>query len=360
MVPFPSFNIDIRLEWTMTAEEKTTAQAEMLANRLRKRYRHLSKWAKRTGTRAFRLYDRDIPEIPLVLDWYGSAISGALYERPYEKEEQLEDAWLLAMKAACAESLSITPDRVFLKHRKRQRGRSQYSKTGELCVTETTVEGGLVFKVNFSDYLDTGLFLDRRLMRAVVRGDSRAMRVLNLFSYTGSFSVYAAAGGAALTDSVDISNTYLAWARENFSLNGFSAALMRELDFFTDTLSANNRHALIRADVCSFLDRASAGGKIWDRIILDPPAFSNSKRMNGTLDLRRDYTGLVCRCFGLLSPGGKLYFSANARQFKTDAAKLEAELTARFPAARVRDLGSQTIDEDFRGRKTPGNFVIMH
>ena len=346
---------------------KTTAQAEMFANRLHKRFRHLAKWARRTGTGAFRLYDRDIPEIPLMLDFYGdageparAALAGALYERPYEKDEGEEERWLLAMREAAASTLGIERGNVFFKCRERQRGRAQYgnqyAKMDERHVTRNVAEGGLRFQVNLSDYLDTGLFLDRRLMRAMVRDSAAERRVLNLFSYTASFSVYAATGGAASTVSVDLSNTYIQWARTNFALNGFAAETLDGEDFFA--LRKNYAHQLVRADVLAFLNRAVVSGQRWDLIVLDPPAFSNSKKMRGPLDLRRDHGELIARCLRLLSPGGRLWFSSSARQFKTGAAELAADLAGRFPGLSVTDLGDITVDEDFRGRKTPRSFVM--
>jgi 23S rRNA G2069 N7-methylase RlmK/C1962 C5-methylase RlmI len=343
---------------------KTAEQARMLASRLQKRFRHLGKWARRTGAGAFRLYDRDIPEIPLVLDWYGNALSGALYKRPYEKDPAAEERWLDAMKAAAAQALGIDPRGIFLKYRERQRGLAQYEKIGGRRFVKDVAEGGLVFRVNLSDYLDTGLFLDRRLMRALVRSEAAGRRVLNLFCYTGSFSVYAAAGGAASTDSVDISNTYLEWAGDNFALNGFQAKMTRAEDVFRsgpcpapDALKAAP-HRLIRADALAFLRRAAEARLRWDLIVLDPPAFSNSKKMTADLDLRRDHERLIAQCLALLSPGSKLWFSANARQLKARPAELEAALAADFPGVTVSDLGDKTIDEDFRGRKTPLNLLI--
>ena len=199
--------------------EKTSYQAAMLQNRLRKRFKHLHKWAKKTGTDAFRLYDRDIPEIPLVLDYYGGAVAGALYNRPYEKDEDEEQRWLDVMNTAIGEALPVTG--VFLKRRQRQRGAAQYTKLVGRGHVKDIKEGGLIFRVNLSDYLDTGLFLDRRRMRGLIRHGARDKRALNLFAYTGAFSVCAAAGGAATVDSVDLSNTYLDWARRNFALNQF-------------------------------------------------------------------------------------------------------------------------------------------
>jgi 23S rRNA G2069 N7-methylase RlmK/C1962 C5-methylase RlmI len=335
----------------------------MLANRLRKRFRHLKKWAKRAGVSAFRLYDRDIPEIPLTLDYYGdaedtskAALAGALYRCPCQIDDSGEECWLSAMREAASSALGIESGRIFLKPRERQRGRAQYAKMDERRFIRNVTEGGLLFQVNLSDYLDTGLFLDRRLMRAMVRDNAGGKRVLNLFSYTGSFSVYAAAGGASATVSVDLSNTYLRWAWHNFALNGFAAEIVDGKDFFA--LSKNYAHTLVRANALAFLDRAASAGQCWDLIVLDPPAFSNSKKMRGTFDLKRDHRELISRCMRLLSRGGGLWFSASERQFKTGAAELETVLATRFPGVTATDLGTATVDEDFRGRRTPRNWVI--
>jgi 23S rRNA (cytosine1962-C5)-methyltransferase len=347
-----------------TNDDKTTEQSQMLANRLQKRFRHLKKWAQRKNIGAFRLYDRDIPEIPLVLDFYGdvslpgeAAISGALYKRPYEKDEEDESQWLSAMKNAASAALGIGIERIFLKQRQRHRtsgsrGDAQYEKTGDMRFEKIVGEGNLVFKVNLSDYLDTGLFPDRRLLRVMVKDEAKEKKVLNLFSYTGSFSVYAAAGGAASTDSVDLSNTYLNRARENFSLNGFSAQILQIWDFFSnkDRQGTNN---LIRADVLDFLEKASALKKRWDIIVLDPPSFSNSKKMTNDFDLRRDFCDLTGKCINLLAPGGKLFLSVNQKQFKINIAEMEEK-----PGLRVTDLQKRITDEDFHGKKTPQSFLI--
>jgi 23S rRNA G2069 N7-methylase RlmK/C1962 C5-methylase RlmI len=331
--------------------EKTAAQAEMFRNRLRKRWRHLKKWAARTGTEVFRLYDRDIPEIPLALDRYGDAATMALYERPYEKDEAEEEQWLAAMAGAAAEALELPPGRLFLRERKRQRQKTQYGRLGEEGFTLDLREGGLVFRVNLSDYLDTGLFPDRRKMRSLVRGEAAGKRVLNLFCYTASFSVYAAAGGASAVDSVDLSRTYLDWAAVNFGLNGISARLQESRDFFADRGSRGKGVPcrLIRAEALSFLDQAARSGLRWDTIILDPPSFSNSKRMTGTLDIRRDHRDLITRCLGLLEKGGCLWFSVNARRFSLDS----GEFLGEFPGLRIRQLEKEIVDEDFLGKKLP-------
>jgi len=383
--------------------DKTTLQAQMLANRLQKRFRHLKKWARataretslqnaretslqnaqRTEIGIFRLYDRDIPEIPLILDFYGDlnensnsdwALSGALYKRPYEKDEADEEQWLAVMKESAACALGISVEHVFIKQRERQRGVSQYERISEKHFEKIVSEGGLSFKVNLSDYLDTGLFPDRRLLRAMVRAESKNKKVLNLFSYTGSFSVYAASGGAVSTDSVDLSNTYLNWARDNFSLNGFSARLLPRMDANEDRpritrikrMDANNErinsakaegHKLIRADVLDFVDKAVAAKMKWDLIVLDPPAFSNSKRMTENFDLNRDIFRLLGKCLKLLSPSGKIFLSINVRRSAPSASEIEEELKQQTNVC-VTDITDKIIDEDFKGKKMPRGFII--
>jgi len=341
--------------------EKTTVQAQMLANRLQKRYRHLKKWAERKEIDAFRLYDRDIPEIPLVLDFYGdcnmpegAAICGALYKRPYEKDESDEAQWLSAMQSCAADAIGIKRENIFIKQRKRQKGLSQYEKLNHRRFEKIIKEGGLSFKINLSDYLDTGLFIDRRLLREMVRSESKNKKVLNLFSYTGSFSVYAAAGGAVLTDSVDLSNTYLNWAKENFSLNGFAAEIVKK------SLNAQP-HRLIRADVSEFIKNAIKEKLEWDIIVVDPPAFSNSKKMTDNFDLNRDFPELLRKCIKLLAPDGKIFTSVNLKRNVPAAEKLEKDLRAMTKSKdlRVTDISGKTADEDFKGRKMPKAFLII-
>jgi 23S rRNA G2069 N7-methylase RlmK/C1962 C5-methylase RlmI len=324
--------------------EKTIIQAAMLGNRLRKRYRHLKKWAHRVGTDAFRLYDRDIPEIPLVLDWYGGLISGAVYERPYETTDEEEKAWAAAMKVSIADALERDTADVFLKTRRHQRGAAQYQRADEAEARCLEVkEGGLHFRVNVSDYLDTGLFLDRRAERALVRSQVAGASVLNLFCYTASFSIYALSGGASLCDSVDLSHTYLDWAEHNFALNNFPVVKLDSADFFERRPAVS---ALIRADVLPFLADAYYAGDRWDRVILDPPSFSNSKKMYTTLDVRRDYQSLIDNSLRLLKPGGTLWFSTNVHGFSFDEHA--------FPGVTVynkqKHVASDDLSSDFQGR----------
>ncbi|MDR1930765.1 MAG: class I SAM-dependent methyltransferase [Treponema sp.] len=340
--------------------EKTAAQAEMFGNRLKKRRRFLSKWAFRAGVEAYRLYDRDIPEIPLVLDWYGPpengpALAGALYKRPYEKEEAEERLWLGAMKAAASRALDIPPDRIFLKEREHRRGGLPCGGQEDRRFLMDINEGKLRFRVNLSDYLDTGLFPDRRKMRALAGEEAPGKRVLNLFCYTASFSVCAAAGGAAELDSVDMSNTYLAWGLENFRLNGLAAEKVS-----AETLLARPESRglppfrFIRADVLSFLEKALKAKRRWDLVILDPPGFSNSKKMRGDFDLKRDHPALLEKCAKLLEPGGTLYLSASVKGFRLDG---EA-FTRPAGALRIEDITEKLRDPDFRDRRIPSAYRI--
>jgi len=317
---------------------KDESQALFFRNRLVKNARHLGKWARREGVFAYRLYDRDIPEVPLAVDLFRSTrpLSGggaeadclliALYERPYDKDPLLEDAWLARMAAAAGEALGIPAELVFARRRRRQRGLAQYERIDSEGNERIVLEGGLSFIVNLSDYLDTGLFLDHRPTRALVRSRSAGLRVLNLFCYTGSFSVHAAAGGASEVTSVDLSNTYLAWAGRNLALNGLDGEAC----------------ALVRSDVNSFLAEARAAGRSWDLIVADPPTFSNSKTAPEDFDVNRDWPALVEACLAVLAPGGRLYFSSNSRRLKWAGEKV---------AAPWKDISEACLPPDFRDRR---------
>ena len=327
--------------------EKTASQSELLFNRLSKRYRHLKKWARRTGTNAFRLYDRDIPEIPLVLDLYDDALSGALYKRPALLPpagicpDEPPGIWLAVMKAAAAKALEIPENRIFFRERQRIRHRqetgNQYNKINDKSFYRVIIEGDLKFRVNLSDYLDTGLFLDARKKRALIRHEARGKRVLNLFAYTCSLSVAAAIGGAKQVDSVDLSNTYLEWGKVNFALNA---------------LPLSDKFSIIRSDVIQFVNQDKARKSRWDIIILDPPSFSNSKKMQETLDIRRDYRELLGKSLSLLSPAGTLYFSTNAKGFHFQ--------NEDFPGFIIKDLRPSLVDEDFRGKRIPACYQIKY
>jgi 23S rRNA G2069 N7-methylase RlmK/C1962 C5-methylase RlmI len=296
-------------------------QADMLANRVVKNQRHLRKWARREDVDCYRLYDRDIPEIPLAIDRYGDALVVAHYRAAHRPATESQ-SWLQAMVNAAAGALECAPERVYLKHREPGRSRDTQGAAGQRSVVR---EGGHRFWVQLAGHLDTGLFVDHRLTRALVGRQAAGARVLNLFCYTGSFTVYAAAGNARETVSVDLSNTALAWARANLQLN--------QLD--------DHRHELVRADVKEFLADAQGQGRTFDIAVLDPPTFSNSKRMDGDMDLRRDHSELIADTLALLRVGGQLYFSTNSRRFSLTTP----------PGAAVEDLTAATTPPDFRQKR---------
>ncbi|MDR2660365.1 MAG: class I SAM-dependent methyltransferase [Spirochaetaceae bacterium] len=348
-------------------ENKTEYQAAMLFNRLVKTRRHLRKWAARIGAGVYRLYDRDIPEIPLVLDFYQNdetlAVSGALYERPYEKEPDEEEIWLSTMKSAVSKALDVDGRNIFLKTRKHRRRKTapdgsfnQYQKEDGGAFKMIIKENGLSFIVNLSDYIDAGIFPDLRNLRKLVMEEASGKTVLNLFCYTGAFSIYAAKGGARRVDSVDMSSTYLKWAAANCELN--------------DVKTTG-----IRADVFRFLEDAASAGKRacrrWDIIIVDPPAFSNSKKMKGdalggVFDIKHDYLFLLSKCLPLLNAGGRIFFCVNARKFNVDKFNAGIHNLLNNPEnsgadeknISVKNISDRIRSEDFRGRRMPHCFAI--
>jgi 23S rRNA G2069 N7-methylase RlmK/C1962 C5-methylase RlmI len=278
-----------------------TELAEMFANRVRKNARHLAKWARRASVTCWRVYDRDIPEVPVTLDTY----DGALVLNDY-RIEQDDDAWLDAVVAA-ARTAADAPD-VFVKQRERRRGRTQYAKLAGEAVWRVVREGGQQFRVNLSDYVDTGLFLDHRVTRARVAAEGGAS-LLNLFAYTGAFSVYAAAAGAKTT-SVDLSKTYLDWAHENLALNRLTGEL-------------------VHADVRAFLAEARRAHRRWDVAIVDAPTFSNSKRSEHDWDVQRDHAELVEAVRAVT--GRVVWLATNRKRFKLEAPGFSDETTATTP-----------------------------
>jgi 23S rRNA (cytosine1962-C5)-methyltransferase len=295
------------------------------SNRVRKNARHLSKWARRSGIECYRVYDRDIPEFAFALDRYGKFAHLQEYTRGAEEEDAQRAAWRGAVHAAAAEALELPPTHVIAKRRERRGAGEQHEKTGRRGRDFVVSEQGHRFLVNLEAHLDSGLFLDHRTTRSLVEQDARGRRFLNLFCYTGSFTVYAAAGGASSSVSIDLSNTYLDWARRNLALNGIDA----------------NRHALVRADVMQWL--SEAGGERFDLIVLDPPVLSRSKAMAASLDVQRDHARLIADCARLLNRNGILYFSTNLQTFKPapDA----------FAGLAAEEISQRTVPEDFRNRR---------
>ena len=364
-------------------DNKTSYQAELFSNRLKRKYKELRKQMRKNRISCYRLYDRDIPEVPVSLDLYeflpdgvDSVLEAArfmaaqnerlsandpavekeikertwavlyLYERPYEKSEEEETIWLEAMAKAAAGVIGIDINHIIKKSRghKSHKEDEQYQKNDSQIAIEGLVqEQGQLFRLDLTSYLDTGLFFDHRPLRAKVRDTCSKKRVLNLFCYTGSFSVYAAQGNASYVESVDLSNTYLAWVKENMKLNGF-----------TD----KKKYVFTRADCQVFLQEkavAAKGGKLtaeelYDLIILDPPTFSNSKATSDVLDINRDWPQLVKDCLNILAPGGKLYFSTNSERLKFDISKIPAK-TAAGSEFTWKEITEQTIPVDFAGKK---------
>jgi len=300
----------------------------MFANRLEKNLKRLGKAAQRAAVSCYRLYDADMPEYAFAIDRYVEAGSAVVHLHVQEyappKEIEIEDARRRRREALSTlpRLFAIPPERIHLRLRTRQSGAAQYQPVHAAGASPFTVEeAGLKFLVNLDDYLDTGLFLDHRLTRARLRERARAARFLNLFCYTASASVYAVAGGARSSLSIDLSNRYLEWAEQNYVLNGLDGA----------------HHRLERADCREWL-RAAAEGQ-FELIFLDPPTFSNSKRMQGVLDIQRDHLALIERCMQRLAPGGLLVFACNAQRFR-----LDEEVGRRWL---VQDISAQTLPFDF-------------
>ena len=386
----------------MPTECKDDYQAQLFSNRLAKRLKHLRKWARKNDVTCYRVYDRDIPEIPISVDLYEflpdeigdkksaarftadefvrlsendagvqaeiasrSALVICLYERPYEKAEAEERAWLSKIAQAASAVVGTAENRIVVKTRKRDKGGSQYAEDVNDIQSAGHIEGLIqecasLFRVSISSRIDSGLFFDHRPLRARVRENASGKSVLNLFCYTGSFSVYAAEGNARLVDSVDLSNTYLERAKENMALNGFSD---------------EKKYRFIRADAAEFIFQKKAARERYDIIILDPPTFSNSKMTNTVLDLVKDWPRFVNGCIALLAKGGVLYFSTNAKRLRFDESLIETlanendayersagkkDVTdennshgsgASENAITVRDITASTIPEDFLQKK---------
>jgi 23S rRNA (guanine2445-N2)-methyltransferase / 23S rRNA (guanine2069-N7)-methyltransferase len=336
-----------------------SAGAQMFANRIEKNLKLLGKAAQRAAVSCYRLYDADMPEYSFAIDHYLASESEALHLHIQEYAAPKEIAIEAARRrrgevlVALARVFKLPPERIHLRLRERQSGAAQYQRlhttrrasgaattadspgaadasgasgAGQSAITVN--EAGLKFLVNLEEYLDTGLFLDQRLTRARLREQAPGTRFLNLFCYTASASVYAAAGRARESLSIDLSNRYLDWAAQNFELNGLEPA----------------RHRLERADCREWLRAAAAEAdgtkrREFELIFLDPPTFSNSKRMRGVLDIQRDHPDLIDCCMRLLAPAGLLVFSTNAQHFR-----MQDDLQRRWD---VRDISPQTLPFDF-------------
>lgn len=303
------------------------AKIEMFKNRLLKVYKHKSKLAKRQQITCYRVYDHDLPEFPFCIEFYEDKIYLAEYLRRHGMEDEEHDAWLQECIVVIGELLDIAVDKIYVRERKRMSHRSenQYEKIGAEKEFFTVEENGLKFLVNLTDYLDTGLFLDHRTTRKMVYDEVKDKRMLNLFCYTGSFSVYAAAAGASAVTSVDLSKTYLGWAEDNFVIN---------------RLKAPSKYHFIHADCKQYLKTLQPNS--FDLAVMDPPTFSNSKRMKDILDIQRDHVELINDVLHALSPGGVLYFSTNYTKFILDEAAIKA--------SSIKDITRATTPFDFEGK----------
>lgn len=308
----------------LTAAERG-AGAEMFANRLRKNLRHLGRWLRQEGISCYRLYDGDMPEYALAVDVYEGEerwVHVQEYAAPPSIDPRAARLRLREAIGVILEVLEVPQANLFFKVRQRQRGSAQYERLAESKRFHEVREAGHRFLVNFEDYLDTGLFLDHRQTRGLLAELAEGRRFLNLFAYTGTATVYAAKGGALATTTVDMSRTYLEWARKNLALNGVEG----------------RQHELIQADCVQWLED-NAGRREFDLIFLDPPSFSTSKRMKGILDLQRDHVALIQRAAALLSAQGVLIFSTNLRQIKLDPEGLQG--------LQVEDISRATLPRDF-------------
>jgi 23S rRNA (cytosine1962-C5)-methyltransferase len=304
----------------------------MLGNRLAKQLKHLRGWAKAGGITCFRLYERDIPEFPAIVDWYDGDVVAWVYNRTRDDTPEKVRAFEDLCEEEILDGLQVPGARLHMKFRGRIKDRSeQYDRVDDRGVVRTVEEQGLRFEVNLSDYLDTGLFLDHRKTRSIIRHYAKGKRVLNLFAYTGSFTVYARAGGAIATTTVDMSKTYQDWTKRNLELNGFAVD--------------GALHRLVHADCLQFLEAGPAPGERYDYIVLDPPTFSNSKRMEAdSFAVDRDWPRLVEMATRWLADDGWLYFSTNSRQLKWDDAQVPAGYVA-------REISARTVPDDFRNRR---------
>ena len=291
--------------------------------------RHLRRWPSR-GIHCYRLYERDIPDVPLAIDCYHDWLHITEYARPHQRTEEQQTEWLAQLVDIASEVAGIQREQTIFKSRTKVAAKSgraaQYQKLNQQDVELEVEEQGLKFLVNLSDYVDTGLFLDHRLTRDMVRKRAFGKDFLNLFGYTGSFSVYAAAGGARSTVTVDLSARYLDWAGKNFELNQLLGP----------------QHRFVAMDAMDYLSSISNRGALFDLAVVDPPTYSNSKKTEIDWDVQKRHVELLRLLEPLIKPGGGVYFSTNFRKFKLDESGVPF---------RSREISNQTVPEDFRNQR---------
>ena len=306
--------------------------------------RHLGRWGPKQRITCFRLYERDIPDFPLIVDWFadldakdpsseGDAIVWAFPRTRDRGDPGAEREYLERVCLEVGQGLNISEDRVHLRSRGRQRDgsgqRQQYIRMEHKNHRKVVQEFGVQFEINLSDYLDVGLFLDHRVLRREIGQRIAGRSMLNLFAYTGAFSVHARMGGAACTTTVDLSKTYLEWYQRNCTLNA---------------LAEDHRHICIQDDCLQFLEDGPQLGESYDTIVLDPPTFSNSKRMRDTFSVGRDHAYLIECASTFMANDGELFFSTNDRGFELDVERLPRRLE-------WKEISNRTVPEDFRNRK---------
>lgn len=296
-------------------------------NRIRKNYKHIRKFAKRTETNCFRVYDREIKEYPITIDFYAGRFLIYYYSKTRESEAPPTEFVQCIERALHATFGPDSINAIVWKSRFKTKETRQYEKLDETRDFFTVFEYGIAFKVNLTDYLDSGLFLDHRETRHWIASQAKGKRLLNLFAYTCSFSVHAAMAGASYTKSVDMSNTYVAWGRDNFTLNGISL----------------KNHPIVRADCLKFLETEVLAGTHYDIIVIDPPTISRSKKMDQLFDIQIDYITLIQMAIQLLSEGGFILFSTNSRKFTFDVGA--------FPDCHIVDVTNKTLPIDFHDPK---------
>ena len=313
------FSVDEQNRLKTSHDQVVGAAAQMFANRLTKNIQHLKKWATRQGHECYRIYDADLPEYNFAIDQYGDYVVLQEYMPPRSIPEPIAASRRSDALQVVSKVCGLTKEQLIVKQRRPQK-EVQYQKHDDKKQWIQVKEGAAKFHLNLHDYLDTGLFLDHRLLRLNFSKLNPETRFLNLFCYTATASVHAALAGAS-TVNVDMSKTYLAWASENFQLNGL----------------AGSRHQLIQEDVMAWIQ---TNQQTFDVIYMDTPSFSNSKRMVGTLDIQRDHVFLIEAALKGLTAKGQLYFSTHLRTFK-----LSEQV---YQMAKVSDLNRQTIDLDFK------------
>lgn len=302
--------------------EKTKHHAEILSNRVRTRFRHLSRKFKKQGIDCFRLYDWDIPEVRAVVDWYAGHLVVAEYERL-----QTGPQWLPQMAAAVGEALGVTPDKIHTKRRHTgTEGKPRYHKLGSQNKRFVAQERNLKFWINPDDFLDTGLYSDHRDTRVMVGKLAEGKNFLNLFAYTGAFTCAAAAGGAKATVTVDRSDVYLKWAQDNMALNGLSGP----------------RHTFVQSDVNKFLARAQRENMRFNLAFIDPPSFFQNEREKVSFDINEDHPALIQNALKIMTPGSTVFFSTNHQRFRPRLIDLKVK--------DLSELTPATIPEDYRNR----------